>query len=270
MENQIKKFLKIALFVAFIPILSSCSEDDDMVEITVKLNQTAIEYDSEGVWTGVATNNPIQSQYMVFSHEGEDSPWGLIWRGFTPARSSDTNQYPNEWLDHQYNIMPGGGLDGKGTPYFVVFWNSQETDETPLDGRSCKIYYSKTIGGEKELFFPQSVYITNSCYGYYTMRDGDPYCRQFEQNDYFCVKFYGICADGTTTEPVIAYLADCRGEDKNDWFVDEWKVVDLRSLGEVTDIFLTMESSDTGQWGMNTPAYIGLDRLEIKATLPKK
>ena len=264
----ISKFA-VGLFATLLT-LSSCSDNDDTITITVKLNQTPIEYDSDGVWVDIATNNPIQSQFVVFSHEGEQSPWGLIWRGFTPARSSDTNIYPNEWLDHQFNILPGGGLDGKGTPYFVAFWNNQETDETPIDGRSCKIYYSKTIGGIKETFSPQNVYITNACYTYYTMRDGDPYSKKFQQGDYLRVKFYGIRPDGSTTEnPVVAHLANCQGDDTSKWFINDWQAVDLRQLGEVTDIYITMESSDNGQWGMNTPAYFGLDRLEIKTVLPQ-
>lgn len=250
---------------------ASCSDDDDPIYITVKLNQTALEYDADGVWVDVATNNPIQSQYVVFKHEGEMSPWGLIWQGFTPSRSADTNLYPGNWLDYQFNAMTGGGMSGTGTPFFVGFWNAQETDETPLANRTCHIYYSKTIGGVKEPFTPINVYITNTCYTYYTMKDGDAYCKKFEKGDYFTITFHGVKADGTESpNTVTAYLADCSGDDETTWFVNEWTPVNLETLGEVTDIYCTMESSDCGQWGMNTPAYFCMDWLEILTPLPQE
>ena len=39
----------------------------------------------------------------------------------------------------------------------------------------------------------------------------------------------------------------------------EWTLVDLTALGEVDNIQLSMSSSDTGDYGMNTPAFIAID-----------
>lgn len=123
-----KKHL-IYLLAALPLVATSCSDDDDPVDVTLRLNQTQLSYDSQGVWEGVNTNNTFSIQNMVFSHEGETGPWGLVWNGFTPARVSDTS-VQDDWLSHQFQIMTGGGLSGVGTPYIVGFWNTQENETT--------------------------------------------------------------------------------------------------------------------------------------------
>lgn len=258
----------MAVITALAVGTTSCSDDDDPLIITMKLNQTQIDYDSEGVWTEVATNTSIISQGFVFNHEGEDSPWGLIWRGFTPSRSSDTAIYSGDWLSHQFNVMSGGGMSGEGTPFMVCFWNNAETEDMTVDERSCHIYYSNTIEGTKHPFKPQSVYVNNACYTYYTMKDGDQWSKQFTQGDYCELIAHGVKTDGTETTTSIR-LADCTGTDTDKWFIDEWTVFNLTPLGEITDIYFTMKSTDEGQWGMNTPAFFCIDRLSAEAQLPE-
>jgi hypothetical protein len=61
---------------------------------------------------------------------------------------------------------------------------------------------------------------------------------------------------------VVFYLADFRFEDSTqDYIVDSWQTVDLSSLGAVRYLDFKLESSDVGQYGMNTPAYFALDNL---------
>lgn len=58
------------------------------------------------------------------------------------------------------------------------------------------------------------------------------------------------------------YLADYRSAKEADHYcLDTWQWVDLRSLGEVTSIKFSLDGSDSGQWGLNTPAYFCLDNF---------
>ena len=41
--------------------------------------------------------------------------------------------------------------------------------------------------------------------------------------------------------------------------VDKWQTVDLTPLGNVRAIYMQMESSQTGMWGMNNPSFFCLD-----------
>lgn len=48
--------------------------------------------------------------------------------------------------------------------------------------------------------------------------------------------------------------------------VKDWQVVDLSALGKegpLKYMFIRMDSSDSGMWGMNTPGYFCLDQLKI-------
>ncbi|MFP5471550.1 MAG: DUF4465 domain-containing protein, partial [Bacteroidia bacterium] len=58
------------------------------------------------------------------------------------------------------------------------------------------------------------------------------------------------------------YLADYRFSDNSqDYIVDDWTLVDLSSLGNVSKLKFMLNSSDVGAWGMNTPAFFVLDEL---------
>ena len=59
-------------------------------------------------------------------------------------------------------------------------------------------------------------------------------------------------------------LADNRSENADDWKLnDTWEWVDLSELGQIASIYFTMESSDTGDYGINTPTYFCLDKLTV-------
>jgi hypothetical protein len=58
------------------------------------------------------------------------------------------------------------------------------------------------------------------------------------------------------------YLADFRSSDPNkDYIIPDWRYVDLSVLGGVDSLVLILRSSDVGAFGMNTPAYVCIDRV---------
>lgn len=254
---------KIILAALALPLLmTACKDDDkDPLEITVRLNQTPIEYSADNVWADVAQNKPFMSQYILFSHEGSMGEWGLAWRGFTPARVSATDK-PDNLLAHEFQIMTGGGLSGPGTPYIVGFYNTQETADTPLNERSCRITYQKDLTSEPLTFAPQSMYVQNTAYAYYAMVDGTPYSKKFDATDYLTLTAHGVREDGTETSTDFSLAA-------NGNYVTEWTLMDLKGLGEVKAVYFTISGSDTGRWGLNTPAYFAMDALSYIAVLPK-
>ena len=93
---------------------------------------------------------------------------------------------------------------------------------------------------------------------------GNPYSTKFEQGDWFKLVAHGIDEQGTETGTVEYYLADYRSENADDWkFNDTWEWIDLSELGQIASIYFTMESSDTGDYGINTPTYFCLDKLTV-------
>lgn len=237
---------KLCLLFALAPMLSGCTDDDDPMEITLRLNQTPINYSTGGVWEGVASETPWASQYMNFSHSGYIGPDGLEWQGFTPARVGVTD------ASDRFAIPSAGGLSGNGTPYVVACWNTQENPATPPSTRSCRITYGKSPTAARS-FEPLSIYVQNTAY----------VCSQIQESDtdFLILEIHGVNADGSETM-VETDLA------RGTALICDWKPVDLASLGQVKELYFTMRSSDNGEWGMKTPPYFAIDGLCLRAQLP--
>ena len=70
----------------------------------------------------------------------------------------------------------------------------------------------------------------------------------------------GLDASGAETGRVPIYLADYRGAESI--ALADWTWYDLSPLGsEVSALEFAMNSTDVGQFGMNTPAYFAIDNL---------
>lgn len=263
-----RKHSLLALALLALPLaLTSCHDDDDELNITVRLNQTELSYSSDNVWSQVATNDVFQSQYVVFSHAGEIGPWGLVWSGFTPARVGSIPE-ADATLDNQFAVITAGGMSGEGTPYITAYWNTMENDATPLEARSCRLYYSNNPGGTHYKFRPQSVYVTNTAYSYYTMLRGSAFSEAFTAADHLTLTAHGVHEDGTESTASINLAG--AGDDGTLRIIDSWELFSLSSLGEVTDIYFTMDSNMANQWGMTAPSYFALDCLSLRAKLPGK
>ena len=139
--------------------LSCTSNPEEQDAVTAILNQIVIEYDANGVWTGVTNaNSAINYGDMTFSHN-YFANWNT-WSGFVASRNSDTADYSDgNWLDHQFTAITGGGISGFGTPYMVAYWNSSEAlNEAPTAKPSCSVTY----GSEGTTFHPLSAFVTNT------------------------------------------------------------------------------------------------------------
>ena len=119
---------------------------------------------------------------------------------------------------------------------------------------------------------PESIRLTNSTYAFLSMQNGDAFAKQFggddgNDPDFFIVRLQGfseIDTNGDTTGQVVFYLADFRFDDNaNDFIVDTWELVDLRDLGDAQSIGYSFDSSDVGNFGINTPAYVAFDELYL-------
>ena len=99
------------------------------------------------------------------------------------------------------------------------------------------------------------------------MLNGDSFAKKFggpagDDEDWFLLTITGKDVAGTVTGVVDFYLADYRFADNNlDYIVDTWDSIDLSSLGAVKTLELTLNSSDVGAYGMNTPASFAMDSL---------
>ena len=170
------------------------------------------------------------------------SDWDY-WYWFGYANRTDTKF---ETLDDQWNNVVGGGYDGSAN-YGVAF-------AAEFNG-PCYV----TVLGDETAVVP-GFYITNSSYAYNSMTGGDSFAKKFASGDWFLLTITGYDAAGEVTGTKEYYLADLRDASKA-YIINDWRYVDLSSLGKVKKIGFALSSSDTGDWGMNTPAYFCFDNF---------
>ena len=181
------------------------------------------------------------------------SDWDY-WYWFGYANHTDTKY---ETLNDQWNNIVGGGYDGS-TNYGVAF-------ASEFNG-PCYV----TLLSEEPAVVP-GFYITNSSYAYTSMMNGDGFAKKFGKGDWFKLTITGYGADDAVTATKEYYLADLR-DAKKAYIINDWRYVDLTSLGAVAKIGFSLSSSDNGAYGMNTPGYFCFDNFGAEGTevLPEK
>ena len=180
-----------------------------------------------------------------------DDTWGS-WSGFSISNITDNT---TAGFGNQYSAYTGGGNNSEN---YGVFYPSGE------------------ITGENMMIGIMSISITNATYSAISMRDGDAFAKQFGSvngpdgnpdgtngEDFFKVWVIGWDHTGAMSDSVEFYLADYRfADDQDDYIVEDWNTIDLMSFPFlVNKVTFRFESSDVGDWGMNTPAYFAIDDI---------
>jgi hypothetical protein len=169
------------------------------------------------------------------------------WEGFAYSNITDTQ---TGGLEGQYNAIPGSG-QGRSATYGVgyVGW---------LEPTTMTLSRPQTL---------QGLYVTNDNFTYYAILNSSGPAQKFGRDsgdvpDWLKLTVIGKDAAGDTTGKVDFYLADFRFADNSqDYVVNSWRFVDLTSLGEVKTLQFTVDSSDTGEFGINTPGYFCIDTV---------
>lgn len=180
------------------------------------------------------------------------SDWDY-WYWFGYASRTETKY---ESLNDLWNNIVGGGFNGSAN-YGVAF-------AAEFNG-PC--YVSLLT----EPAVVPGFYITNSSYAYNSLTGGDSFAKKFDKGDWFKLTITGYDADDQVTGTKEYYLADLRDE-ATAYIINDWRYVDLSCLGTVAKIAFSLTSSDTGEWGMNTPGYFCFDNFGAEGTevLPEK
>lgn len=247
------------LFAAGTLILAGCSSDDDNSVtpipddkdkpaspiLSLNLNSSEISYNAEGYWSKYDINENLHLDGFRLNHYL--TVWNTV-EGFILSKNQDVT-FHDPMYTHPYTVVGGGGVNGLGSPYIVATWATNEDPQNP----------SLTINRNNfEEFSPKTIIVNNTTYAYYTMKDGNDFCHAFRAGDWFKLTIHGIDSEGE--EKCIDFmLADCTSTNHPEAeIVSSWTTVDLTPLGKVKKIYFTLSSSDSGQWGMNTPGYFAI------------
>lgn len=171
-----------------------------------------------------------------------NADWGLVsWSGFAYSNITDI---ATSGLYGQYSSIVGSGQNSSSN-YAIGYCNAFGSGQPAITFEN-----------------PQDVtgaYFTNTNYAYYSMLNGDQFAKKFETGDWFKLTVTGKDEAGAETGKVEFLLADGAA------IVNTWTFVDLSTLSLSGKMVKTLEfaltSSDSGEWGMNTPAYFAMDTL---------
>ena len=201
----------------------------------------------------IKTETVTFSNAMIFENGYMDQmsyteePWIFVnnkteysWNGFAFSTLNDTK---TAGYENQYSVFSTATPTTFAVAYYESYMNS------PVVFRVCD-------GQVRRL---RTIDVCNATYPALAIRDGSNFSRKFTSGDWFKVIFTGYDVYGQASGVVEFYAADYRNG--KSYICSEWTKVDLSSLGAVQKVEITMDSSDTGEWGINTPCYICLDNL---------
>lgn len=130
------------------------------------------------------------------------------------------------------------------------------------------MYEQGVIFGKPNGFRIDSLRIANSTYTYYSMLEGDQFSKKFggqsgNDPDFFKVNMIVTSGDGVLVDTLEHFLADYRFTDNSkDYISKDWALIDFSGVSfPVYQVAFTLESTDTSQWGYNTPLYLNLDAI---------
>lgn len=209
-----------------------------------------LSLEEESFWNGSDGSASFSSGLARFHNDF--NPDYFSWSGWSYSNTTDTK---TPGYQNQYSAITGGGFDGD-----VAMGN----------------YGTSSLYGPAVIDFTlekahalDGFFVTNSSYAALSMKQGDWVAKKFggidgSDPDFFKLFVWGR-KGGASTDTLDFYLADFRDDDPDkDYIIETWQWLDLSSLGKVDSLMFGLESSDMGDWGMNTPAYFCLDDLHVR------
>jgi len=238
-----KTFLNVSLILG---ILGVCKSQ------VVNFEDLTLPADS--FWNGFDYSGGFNSAvYANFPNLFVDYGGGYTsWNGF--AYSNKLNDILQDY-SNQYSNYAGTQLLNStifAISYNSIDWNTNQVIPTEINFIAPAVLHS--------------INVTNSAFTALTIKNGDSFSKKFggvsgNDPDWFKLTISGY-SDTVNTGNIDFYLADYRFTDSlQDYIVKNWTQIDISSLGQVTKLTFTLSSSDTGIYGMNTPAYFCFDNL---------
>lgn len=253
-------YLSLASLLAIGSVAAQSETQNDIIFLDLSKASTQLTFDEvNGMWNGTFDEDITEVESQVFSIIHNCISDYDYWYGFTVSNSAD-NSYQSNTMLYQYSNMAKGGIllnedgsiktndfgapvSGQSMPYLVGYPKSEITFNT---GKSYEL-----VGA----------YFTLNTYTFYSILYGDSFSRAFTDGDLLTLTIHGVDSEENEKSLEIT-LASFENGCLN--AATNWKYVDLSCLGVVDEIYFTMNSTDSGQYGMNTPAYFCLDKLSVK------
>jgi len=202
------------------------------------------------------------SSVGVYFENAYNADW-MSWSGWAYSTTTDVE---TAGFGNQYSSYAGGAASGE--VYAVTY--APSVVRLPAGMRA-----------------PMRVSVSMTTYAAKAILEGDAFTRPFGDDpategivetdypDVFTLTITGYAADGSALGSVETVLADYRGPAETDGVLEGWTEVNLGPIAQsgwgqrqsVAELGFSLESTDVGAFGMNTPAYVAVDDLVIEPTL---
>ena len=179
--------------------------------------------------------------YMLFEHFYNEE-YGY-WGGFALSKMCDSDP-ANGLYENQYSVYNTQAASGDG--FLLYYYDSYN--------EPCDIVCMTQLA-----VVSVKLNLTTYTYASITNEDINSFARAFGDGDYLKVVFTPYSnIDTPAGASVECYVVDYR--DGKRVVADNWQKFEL-NLPAANRIRVTIETSDIGEWGANTPLYICMDDL---------
>ncbi|MGN0234550.1 MAG: DUF4465 domain-containing protein [Bacteroidaceae bacterium] len=246
------KFMALLLMAGL--TFTACSDDDDDFNPGIEEEQT-VTVDFEGGYFSALVDNPQYGGPLLYGElssnyrwtdpttqlsGGMTNKWGGMY-GFSEGGVAISN-YIDEKTDSLHSFVDQLAIPvSNGSRNFAVVYDE------------ATIFFADEVAREVK-----SIDLIGTTYMLSVAKLGDGYARALTlSNDYFNVLIEGFDGEKSTGTLTVSVCAA-------GGFMDKWYTCNLSSLGKVTSLKFTMDGSDKGVYGLNTPAYVAMDNVVIK------
>jgi Domain of unknown function (DUF4465) len=244
MKNNKQLLMAVVIAVAGIS-LSSCEKDEVKMD---RINFEELELDESGFYNGSDLSGGFLSGNVFFKTK-YDPQWES-WSGFAYTNHKDvtTGDYTN-----QYSCIAGSGDDGS-EKYAVLYIFS----DNPANADTIEFIIPEKV---------TNISFCNSTYAYKTMENGNAFAKKFggesgSDEDFFNLMVDAYDENDIKIAGVTIQLANFTFSDNSmDYIGNAWTDVDLSALGYIKYFVFSFDSSDTGDFGINTPTYVCIDNI---------
>ena len=248
------RFYRLAIAVAGIVAISAPLAKLAHAEVlTTTVDFEDLTLAPESFYNGSDLAGEFTSRGATFNNTFTDFGGFTAWFGWSYSNTTDvvTQEFANQYSAYH---LPGGGGDVSAN-YAMAF--AVQPGDAFIDLSDGTV--------------PSTLRVANSTLAALVMLDGDPngFAKKFgglsgDDPDWFLLSVTGEDAQGSPAGTAEFYLADYRFADNSlDFVVDTWTTFDLGDLVGSTTLSFALTSSDTGMFGINTPAYVAADNLIV-------
>ena len=253
---------KITLFLcaAAACMLTAClgdNNDDTQPQVIIEsyVNFEDAQLSSDGTMKGRSYVSNATNGYKFENYYSNSGGFEYN-SGYTVSSLTDTK---TQGYENQYSVY--SYMDTSHGNKFVIY--------NPVYGDTC--YISRV---DNKNFKPFAIDIAPTTYTYLTVLNGDEsFARKFNDTDSLCVIFKGLDVYKKVVSKVEIPLIYKGGlltyYYGYGWLKfanvspssSLWVTIPLEKLGMVNKVMIEFESSDKGEYGINTPQYVALDNF---------